>query len=475
MKIKKTYSDTEIFGAARAGIEFEFYSNLKDVVETARSISKYIGKRVVVPMALSDINNPKPLYHSPITPSDTVFKLEPDYSGGKKMCELVTGPMKYSEARNIIIKMFEWIDNNGYTNERCSIHANISIDNVALPTRFSIRDMNVLKFILSFDENKVFEVFPKRKDSVYARSINEIHPNKNSAMFLSKDCSVYSTNVFKIPDEKYYGVNFLKREKNYLEYRYMGGADYQKKTRKILDLIEYYIQHLHSVLNFVDFEASEIRQFKKLIAAQNKAASGFAKYAEFKKAFPKINVSLDMNNNDDVLEGVWINLRDKLYDLIITGGMKEGAFNYDSEVGRFQLKDTKLRNCRVSDVEFISCEIEGVIERCAFFDCKLKNSRFTFCNFAKDNTIDFSKVSESSLHVSNVCNDCFIENKSNIINCEVNRGVIRNGEIGKLAKISKETMIVEQKEPAESPGSYKNPEDGAKDSDKEKGKKKEKK
>jgi hypothetical protein len=61
-----------------------------------------------------------------------------------------------------------------------------------------------------------------------------------------------------------------------------------------------------------------------------------------------------------------------------------------------------------------------------------------------------------------VCNDCFIENKRFPINCEVNRGVIRNGEIGKLAKVSKETMVVELIEPSESPGSYKDPEKGGK-------------
>jgi len=59
------------------------------------------------------------------------------------------------------------------------------------------------------------------------------------------------------------------------------------------------------------------------------------------------------------------------------------------------------------------------------------------------------------LHITNVCEDCFIENKKHVINCEVKGGVIRNGEIGKLAKISKETMIVELIEPSESPGSFK--------------------
>jgi hypothetical protein len=114
MKIKKNYRPEEVLEAAKVGIEFEFYSNYKDVLETARSISKFIGKRVIVPYALADINKPKPLYHSPVQPTDTVFKLEPDYSGGLTMCELVTGPMGYKDARNVIIKMFEWITDNGF-------------------------------------------------------------------------------------------------------------------------------------------------------------------------------------------------------------------------------------------------------------------------------------------------------------------------------------------------------------------------
>jgi hypothetical protein len=454
MKIKKSYAEEEILAAAKLGLEFEFYSNLEDVVETARSIAKYIGKRVVVPMAMSTFNEPKPLYHSPVQPSDTIFKLEPDYSGGKKMCELVTGPMKYSDARNIVIKVMEWISNNGYTNERCSIHANISIDPNLMPTRFGIPNLNILKFLLSFDEERVYEVFPKRRDSVYSRSIKEIRPN-SSVFFISPESSIYSKEAFKVPSEKYYGVNFLKAEKGYLEYRYMGGADYEKKTKKILDLIEYYIEHLHGVLNFADYNDGEKRAFQKLIDGQNKVASAFVKYADFVKVFPDIKVSLDMNDAPEVIEAVWPNIREKLFGFIVSGKMQKGEFNYDAELGRFQLKGTKLKNCRIMEVEFVDCEIEGVLERCAFYNCKIKHSRLSFCTFSKGNVVDFSKVNESPLHVDNILNDCFIENKTNIINCEINRGVIRNGEIGKLAKVSKETMIVEQIEPTETSGSYK--------------------
>jgi hypothetical protein len=323
-----------------------------------------------------------------------------------------------------------------------------------LPTVFDVKNMNVLKFILSFDEEYVYSDFSKRRDSVYARSIKEILPNKSS-FFINKDSTVYSKNAFQTPFEKYYGVNFLKLDKNYLEYRYIGGTDYEKKTRKILDLVSYFITHMHSVLNFVDYTSSEVRDFKKMIEKQHKIAQSFVKYASFKKGFPDIKVTLDMNDNDDVLEGVWVNLRDKLFEVIVTGSMTRGEFNLDTEFGRFQLKNTKLKNCRVTDLELIDCELEGIMDRCFFYGCKIKNSRIAFSVFLKGNTLGFSKVVESPLHVENICTDCFIENKSNIINCQVIRGVIRNGEIGKLANVSKETNIVEQKEPTESPGSYK--------------------
>ena len=231
MKIKKSYTEAEILDGAKIGYEFEFYSNLP-IEKTSRSIAKYISKRVVIPMALSNIKEPKPLYHSPITPSSDIFKLEPDYSGGKNMMELVTGPMSYKDARNTLIKMFEWIKDNGYTNERCSIHANISLDPNKLPTLVNIPQMNVAKFILDFDEKPIYAVFPQREESVYARSIKNLRPNK--IMFYSPSLEEFSRSTMAIPDEKYFGVNFTKLEKGYLEYRYMGGKIIKQKLVRYL-------------------------------------------------------------------------------------------------------------------------------------------------------------------------------------------------------------------------------------------------
>ena len=469
MRAKKVYAKTEILDAARVGLEFEFYSSM-EVVETARDIAKYLKKRVVVPMAMSSIKEPKPLYHSPVQPSSTIFKLEPDYSGGKKMCELVTGPLDYSEARDVIIKVFEWIQSNGYTTERCSIHANISLDPNKIPTRVEIPMMNIVKFIMSFEESRVYEVFPKRKDSVYARSIKELHPN--AIIFYTPKTDI-SRNVLEVPDEKYYGVNFLKAEKGYLEYRYMGGENYERKTKKILDLIDYFIENLYEVLNFDgNFNGEDKKFFKSLMERQQKLYEGFVKYSAFKKNFPKIEVGVDMRNDDQILETFWPVIKDQLYKILMTSGITKGTFNFDTDVSVLQIRNTKLKNVVARDVEIVDCEVEGVIERCTFYSSTIKNSRIVDCKPVKNNKFISCKIGETPLHITNVCDDCFIENKKFPINCAVNGGVIRNGEIGKLAKISSETMIVELIEPVESPGSYKDVEKGAKEEDKEKRKEK---
>jgi hypothetical protein len=441
MRIKKNYTSEEILDATVVGVEFEFFSEIENGVDIARSIGKFLGKRVVVPMVIKGLDNEKLTYHSSVKPTDSVFKLELDYSGGKKMRELVTGTLSYKESRSVIIKMLEWITNNGYTNNRCAIHLNINIDNKKLPTRHQITSLPMTKFILSFDENKVYDKFPDRKDNVYARSIKQI--GFNDILFYNPTLVNYGNSILNFPnEEKYYGVNFTKLHKGYLEYRYLGGEGYERKTKKILEILEYFVMHLYETLNSEGLTELEISDFKKMTDANSRNYRGFVKYEVFKSIFPDIKVSVDLKNDGELLEAYWGNIRDTLFKLINTGGLRKGMYNYDTEMARHQIQSAKIKNCKVENVEFLECELEGVIDHCWFYNCKIKNSRFFRCEFLKNNRITSSKVTECILHASNTLDDCYVENKNMIINCEMKGGVIRNGEIGKLAKISKETVLV---------------------------------
>ena len=131
------------------GIEFEFYSNL-ELKKTQKSLSELLGRKIQL----------EEKAHSDFVPSADVFKMEPDMSGGAGLIELVTGPMPYRNARLVIVKMLGWIRENGYTSDRASIHLNMSFNPDYLEEPNMIQRMDVLKFILEFDEDRVYKYFP---------------------------------------------------------------------------------------------------------------------------------------------------------------------------------------------------------------------------------------------------------------------------------------------------------------------------
>lgn len=226
-KLNSTSSTQQVLNASQIGVEFEFYSNL-ELEETQKQLSELLGRKI----RLED------KAHSDFQPSAEVFKMEPDMSGGAGLIELVTGALPYRNARIVIQKMLRWIDKNGYTNDRASIHLNMSFNTDYLRDKQMISKMNILKFILEFDEERIYKYFPNRKDSTYAKSIKWVMP-KHESFYYNGD--LISSDNFTFANTKYYGINFEKAQKNYLEFRYLGGADYQKRTDDILHLAEGFI------------------------------------------------------------------------------------------------------------------------------------------------------------------------------------------------------------------------------------------
>ena len=141
--------------------------------------------------------------HSDFVPSAEEFKIEPDMSGGKGLAELVTGPISYRNARLVVIKMLKWISENGYTNDRASIHINLSFDKKYLEDKDLVSKMNVLKFILEFDEKQIYKFFPERENSTYAKSVKWVMPKIEAFHF---DGNHIASNNFKFADTKYYGI-----------------------------------------------------------------------------------------------------------------------------------------------------------------------------------------------------------------------------------------------------------------------------
>ncbi len=319
----------DFFYSSKLGFEFEFYSNLNRN-EIANELGKVLGKKVLL------FNK----YHSNFKPTKDIFKLEPDYSGGSKMVELITGPLPYFEAIVILIKTLKWIDENGYTDKKCAFQFGVSIDTSIYPEVPPMEQINTLKYILGFDENFIYKRFPERMGSLYAKSIKRILPiNK----FVDpSNISFIDKNLFEVPLEKNMGVNFLKLPDGYFEVRYLGGKDYQKRYTGIKEVIDYIITYTVESLRFNNtFTENDLKILKMFLNEIYKNSSTFIDPDTFQKNYPHMKIMVDLRSDPQILRSFFLTIREVLYDIIVENNIKEGVINYDSTLGKFQLKDIK--------------------------------------------------------------------------------------------------------------------------------------
>jgi len=439
------YTKHSILEQAVLGMEYEFYSN-KSRDQVAKELSKLIKKNVKVAEK----------YHSDVEVADGKWKLEPDFSGGMKMMELVTDPMGYYEAIATMTKILKWIKKNGWTDERSAFQFSMSFDPFKYVLRNKLENINKLKFILDFDEEFIYDKFPKRRNSKYARSIKQIMP-VNKFVFNDSVQQIQKAN-YKLPDSKYYGINFSKLAKGYLEARYLGGRSYEKKTKEIIEIIQYVIQKLYESLENPNYSDMNVDQLRRILRIHKKVVTSFSDPETFQINYPNVRVFVDLKGDMEVLKTFWVHIREALFSLIVNCGMKKGMLNYDADVGKYQLKDSVVsKSFDLEDMEVFDSKIGGNVTNCDLYRCVIKDAHIAGSNLYEGNIVTKSKIIETPIHLYNDIQDCYIDNKSHLINGKIKGGIIRSGEIAPTAVVSRFTEIIDQLLPGE-----KNTKDGGK-------------
>ena len=381
--------------------------------------------------------------HSDFVPDDKIFKMEPDMSGGKGLIELVTGPIPYRNARVIIIKMLNWIKENGYTNDRASIHLNMSFQTDYLEDPIMVSKMNVLKFILEFDEEQVYHFFPNRENSTYAKSIKWVMPARESYWY---DEDHIAPMNFVFANSKYYGINFEKAEKNYLEFRYIGGENYHLKKEEILYLCERFIMQMWKSCNNPRFTQQNRIELKKIINKNIPLVDILKDHTKLNEHFPKIHVLVDLQDNDQVIKVQWARIKDKVIDLISNGSMERGIINYDSDYGTMQIKDGVFKTIYLLDgYEFIDCELRGNVENSQMYNCSVEGSMIKRCNLYSSTEVKDSKIESCYVNGSATATNCFVFGRDGVFKGRLIGGIYREGFLGKDARISDETEVVVSK------------------------------
>ena len=253
-------SKSHIFENVKLGFEFEFFSPISRP-ELAKIFENSLGRSVVASNQ----------YKSGIPVTESQFKLEADFSGGFKMHELVTAPLPYAEAVNVLFRAMNIIAEKGFTTDRCGLHINLSIDEKAAGLNVSLENLNTLKFILNLDESQIYQWWPSalnKTQKPYKGSVNFIYP-KNK--FIAEASLSYKPDPtqFKIPQSKYFGLNFSKLVEGYLEIRYAGGKDYHTKKSEAVQLINYMTELIYeTLLNNSQYSLNEKQQIAKIMEKQ---------------------------------------------------------------------------------------------------------------------------------------------------------------------------------------------------------------
>lgn len=416
------------------GIEFEFFSN-KSIEDTQKDVSNLLNKKIQIFKKA----------HSDFEPTLDVFKMEPDFSGGKQMIELVTGPLPYIESKLIIIKVCKWISENGYTSDRCSIHLNISFNNKVYGSSFMTK-MNPLKFILDFDENIIYEKFPKRKNTVYAKSIKFIVPANKYHIDPKEDFKEISPKNFIVPATKYYGVNFSKLTKGYLEFRYMGGENYEKKLDDIIEIMNDTILILYSSINEKDYSEANRKELIRIFKNYEKLLKSYQSLENFKKYMFDINLTVDMNNDPKVVNIYYMNIRDNIFKLLSESSLTKGDLNYDSDCGRLQLRGAKLNPCySIDNVDLVDCNITGTVTHCDIVNCTITDSDIISGKLYGYSKLFDCKIKDSYVGKNVEIEKSYVFGKNGIFNGKFKSGIFREGKIGETADINSEVEIVEYK------------------------------
>jgi hypothetical protein len=410
------------------GFEFEFYSKI-NYPQTLEVLNRELSSMDIKVWGFKQ-------YHSTFEVDATNFKLEPDLSGGFNLCELVTGPMPYVTARLVFGKIMRVLQKHTYTTDRCGLHVNISFPTASGKT---LDKLNIIKLILNMDESRVYADFPDRVDNVYAKSIKSIIPFKDYD-YTNSSINVLN-NSLMLPNTKYYGINFGVMVDGRLEYRYVGGENYQFKVNEILDIADYFVMLTWNSIGeqLTDTETTSLRKYLEENIRKYKSLN---KLENFMAQFPSVELQIDKQNDFEMVNAYYNFLYEDVYQLVnYSKGLRNCIINYDTE--------TKLVEVVGANIEFL-----GSVSALDFIDCKLITADLSSCNVVQCE-VESSILLETSI-VDSVVNEskllgCKVDEYSEIADCYftegymngyMNGGVFRSGTVGELGRISEETKIL---------------------------------
>ena len=86
-------------------------------------------------------------------------------------------------------------------------------------------------------------------------------------------------------------------------------------------------------------------ELKRILNKNNPYISVLKDHTRFKEFFPEIELTVDLKKSDKIISLYWDKIKFSVVKLISHGSLSKGYINYDSDIGRVQVKEGELSNC----------------------------------------------------------------------------------------------------------------------------------
>lgn len=422
---------TAILKGARIGFEFELYMRDLSYYKTLEILNQFLS-----PVKVWGFRK----YHSDFQPDQKNFKLEPDLSLGSNGCELITGPLDYYSAKYYLVKIIKFINQYAYATSKTAIHFNLSFSE---DFDKDLNDLDILKLILLTDEQEIYRAFPSRKDNVYAKSIKKIIPFKE---YDYSDVSIETIkNNLRLPEDKYFGINFLHinkpRENQRIEYRYIGGKDYPQNTGRLLYFLDKFIIDTYNSISS-DYTMEDRRALSQYLLDNISQMKFFSTYDSFIVQHPSIVIQIDQINHYDVVSSYYPKIHDKIYELMdSTKDLKNCIINFLTKSQEIELVNANVKATQnLQRITFVNCTIsQAIIRESSLINSHMDNSQIIGSKVWGSEVRD-SKVLNTDCESSHLMN-CFF--MGGTLDCQMTDGVFRSGKLGSNSMLSPETKIIQ--------------------------------
>jgi len=431
MRQPKHYSVLEVLNFTDVGLIFEFYST-KESNFIVSDLMNRTSKNII----LTNEKRYVPTYSQAI--------LIKEYEATRSRYQFLLAHQNYHSILPLLDSVTEWLSESAETTHDTRLKMSISFNHRHLDTLSTISVMNPTRLVLKFDENFVYSRFPEQKHSPYALSIKSLTP---VATYINeKEIAKNIDNIITLPAAGYYGIDFSNYTRGILECNYIGGKDYPKKTTQIKEILEYFIIKTYQSINEDFYDSFELNEMKRLTEDFGKIQMAYVNPEFFIKEFSEIRVFVDLKTSLQTLKTYWNVIRKPLFEMILNGKLRKGDFNFDTETGRFQLRNGYIGGTLLKNIDFDKCEITAVMENCIFKRCNIVNSRVYNSKFIRENKIINSYLEGATVDRQNEIINSYVVNNEELINCPIVKSVIKFATPGKNITLDENSTLIVAKQ-----------------------------